>query len=682
MKIDAGWDENAVDISAETAAIMAMANVLYGAFTPDEYRKVIIPMTIIRRFECALHPRKLAVVQHHEKYPDSPRQKLEEIAGTRFYNTSPWTLAKVVASDTLVAENFNNYLDGFSPNVKLIIEKLSFRGYIKKLAEKKLLSGILHLASSWDLDPKKIDSIKMGYVFEDLIRQFSENAPAGDHYTGRDIGKLMSAILLAGASDSYLKGTKVVNVADIACGTAGLLVTFENYMRHVNPSAIVNLFGQEINDESFAIALAEMLIRGQDPDNICLQDTMQKDCFEDIFCDFMIMNPPFGESWAKTKEIETAVRDEHKKGAEGRWGAGLPATGDMQLLFVQAAVAKLKPTGRCAIIENGSPLFTGGASSGESAIRQWLLDNDYLEAIVQLPNDLFYNTGITTYVWILAKDKSPERKGKVALINASEMCVKLRKSLGNKRVEISPEMREKIVKLYADFTDVEGLCQIHPNADFKYREYTVMQPLQRSYGFGERRVERMLAKGALNKIYDPAKVAELEAIPPSDLKAKDAAQLQLFHDSYGRYVEIVDALKGADDTTVYPNPESFHGRLTEVLSDFDLPKAILDKIQDGLSEMDKSADVQTDKKGNVIWDKETKDAEIVPFTESIDSYMAREVLPHVPDAQAMPDCKVGAEIPFTRFFYTYEKPEPAATVLTRIVSRQSEIAAAFKELSK
>ena len=368
---------------------------------------------------------------------------------------------------------------------------------------------------------------------------------------------------------------------------------------------------------------------------------------------------PFGTPWGgkdAAEGVEQAVNDEYTKGFDGRWGAGLPGSGDMQMLFLQSAIDKMDDNfGRAAIIENGSPLFSGGTASGESQVRRWMLENDLIEAIIALPTDLFYNTGIATYIWVLSKNKRRERKGKIQLIDASGFYGKLRKALGNKKNEISSENRTQITKLYADFAENE-YCKIYRNEEFIYREYTVMQPLQRSYAITEDRIEAMLSKGSLSSLYDQAKVDELENM--EELSGKDLKKLEAYQNNQPLYEAIIAALQAAISEQVYDSPKAFMPVLTKVLANATADKKLLDKIADGLSVMDKDAEIQKDKKGNILFDKETKDTELVKWEESIDDYMAREVLPHVPDAKAFfeedlgkkkPVIKTGAEIPFTRY---------------------------------
>ena len=610
--IDAMWDDSPIDVSAEVNFIWSIANKLRGTYQSDKYKDVIIPMVIIRRFECALAPTKAKVVEMFKANPNYPAKAMYRLSGFQFYNTSEFDLAELVNDSDHLAANFK------------------------------------------------------GYIFEELIRKFSENAEAGDHYTGRDIIKLMVNILLAEGCDDIFDDGKVITVLDQACGTGGMLSTSYNFIKRYNPTADVRLFGQEINPESYAICLAEMMIKGQNAENICYQDTMKADRFKGTKMRFVIEKPPFGTPWGgkdAAEGVEQAVLAEYAKGFDGRWGAGLPGSGDMQMLFLQSAIDKMDDNvGRAAIIENGSPLFTGGTASGESQIRRWMLESDLIEAIIALPVDLFYNTGIATYIWVLSKNKRPERKGKVQLIDASSFFHKLRKALGDKKNEISPEDRTAITKLYADFVENE-YCKIYDNEEFIYREYVVMQPLQRSYAITAERIEAMLSKGSLSSLYDQAKVDELESL--EEPTGKDIKKLEAYQNNLPVYEAIIAALNAAVSDEVYYSPAAFMPVLTKALATATADKKLLEKIADGLSVMDKKAEIQRDRKGNIIYDKETKDTELVKFEESIDDYMAREVLPHIPDAVAFfeenlgakkPVVKTGAEIPFTRYFYKYQQP--------------------------
>lgn len=661
------WDDAPLDVTSEVNFIWSIANKLRSPYQPDKYKDVIIPMVIIRRFECALEGTKKKVVEQYKKMPSYPSKAMCKLSGYQFYNTSEYTLEELLNDSDNLAANFKSYISGFSANVQDIIRSLEFDKQIDKMAKHRRLFSVVKAFSELDLDPNSIDNMKMGYIFEELIRKFSENADAGDHYTGRDIIKLMVSLLLAEGCEDISDEGKVITIIDQAAGTGGMLSTANYYIQRFNPSADVRFFSQEVNPESYAMCLAEMLIRGQNAENICLQDTMVRDRFPETKMRFVLENPPFGQPWAgkdAAEGVEAEVRREAEKGAAGRFPAGIPGGGDMQLLFIQSAIDKMDDKqGRAAIVENGSPLFAGNsAGSGESQIRRWLLDNDYIEAIIQLSNDMFYNTPITTYIWILSKNKSEQRKGKVQLIDASSFSHKLRKALGDKKNEISPEDRVAITKLYTDFQQNE-VSKIFNNDNFKYREYTVMQPLQRSYAITEERIKAMLAKGGLSYLYDESKVNEFENA--EELSGKEQDKLDAYKKNLPTYLSIINKLRKNINDDVYVNPQTFMPVLSSLLEEFGLEKKALEKIADGLSVMDKNADIQEDKKGNILYDRETKDTEIVPFLENIDEYMEREVLPHIPDAKAFfdedlgkkkPVIKTGAEIPFTRFFYKYKEP--------------------------
>mgnify|MGYP002646011276 FL=1 len=569
--IDAMWDDSPVDVSTEVNFIWSIANKLRGPYRSDKYKDVIIPMTIIRRFECALAPTKQKVVEQFKANPNFPAKAMYRISGFQFYNTSEFDLAELVNDADHIAANFKSYLQGFSANVlEILMSKergLNFGEEIDKMDKNNRLLSVIKAFSELDLDPRTIDNVKMGYIFEELIRKFSENAEAGDHYTGRDIIKLMVNILLAEGCDDIFDDGKVITILDQACGTGGMLSTGYNFIKRYNPSADVRLFGQEINPESYAMCLAEMLIKGQNAENICYQDTMKADRFKGTKMRFVLENPPFGTAWGgkdAAEGVEDAVNAEYQKGFDGRWGAGLPGSGDMQMLFLQSAIDKMDDNfGRAAIIENGSPLFSGGTASGESQIRRWMLESDLIEAIIALPTDLFYNTGIATYIWVLSKNKRPERKGKIQLIDASTFFKKLRKALGDKKNEISPEDRSAVTKLYADFTENE-YCKIYRNEEFIYREYTVMQPLQRSYAITEERIQAMVGKGALDSLYNEVKFADLELMEERDGKAQK--QLNKFFVGKSIYDAILADLNHAVSDTVWMSPDAFMPHLTEVLS--------------------------------------------------------------------------------------------------------------------
>lgn len=651
---------NSSSFANEANFIWSIAKKLRGAYMPDKYGDVIIPMTIVRRFECSLTKTKNAVIEAYENNNTVPAQFLCKISGYNFYNSSHYDLKELCNDPNNLASNFKEYISWFSQNVRDILSGLELDSHIKKMDKEGCLYSVVKDFSELDLSPETYDSVQMGYIFENLIGRFFENVDAGQFYTGRDIIKMLVEVLMSEGCDDLKDPQKVVTVCDQACGTGGMLSTAFDSIKTMNPSANVRLFGQEYNSVSWSIGLAEMLIKGQNADNFRHADTFKEDCFPNQKMRLVIENPPFGTPWSgkdAKQGQEDAVRAEFRRGKDGRWGAGLPKGDDSQLLFMQSAIDKMdENVGRAAIIENGSPLFTGGTLSGESQIRRSMLERDLIEAIIALPTDLFYNTGIQTYVWILSKNKCQERKDKVQLIDASQIFHKLRKPLGNKKNELRTSDIKKIVSLYKDFDKADSeLSKIYNRNEFIYKEYTVMQPLQRSYAITTARIENMLSNGSLNSLYDEAKVYELENA--DKLSSKDQKKLDNFKANKTTYDAVLEALDDAKSNKKYNSPEEFQPVLEDALYDIKLDKKIIAKVMDGLSEMDKTAKVQTKRNGEIEYDKSTKDSEIVKFDEDVEEYMAREVFPHVPDAKYFDEDRIGAEIPFTRYFYKYQEPK-------------------------
>ena len=688
-KLTTTWDEQPVDITSEANFIWSIANKLRGTYLPDKYGDVIIPMTIIRRFESVLAPTKDKVLAQFEAMPTYPARAMYKISGYQFYNTSRFDLAELCNDPDNIKANFKAYLSGFSSDVQEILQNLDIESHIDKMDKGGCLYSVVKAFSELDLSIEKFDSIKMGYIFENLIARFYQNVEAGQFYTGRDIIRLCVSLLLAEGSDDITEDNKVITVLDQACGTGGMLSTAYSYLKRINPTADIHLFGQELMGQSYAVGLAEMLIKKQNIDNFRHADTLKEDCFPNQKMRYVLENPPFGTPWggkdAKQGQ-EEAVNEEYLKGENSRWGAGLPKSNDAQLLFVQSALNKLDENGRAAIIENGSPLFTGGTASGESQVRRWLLENDYLDAIVALPTDLFYNTSLATYIWILTKNKSAKRKGKVQFIDATNIYETLRKPLGNKKREFSAANREQITKLYTDYQENE-LSQIHDNSEFIYREYTVMQPLQRSYAINDERIETMIAN--LSGFFDQVKFDNLND-SEEKLSAKEQKQLAKLQKNKPAYDQLLATLEANKSEKVYKSLGEFESVITELLSEI-VDKKVIKKVIDGLSKMDKTAEIQTDKKGNILYDKDTEDTEIVNINISIDDYMTKEVLPFVPDAKAFfnedlgkkkPVIKTGAEIPFTRYFYRYQKPESMDVLADKIRNLESEINAGMQDLFK
>ena len=473
------------NVNEKAALIWAIADKLTGVYKPHEYGEVILPLTVIRRFDCILSDTKNAVLKKYDEVKNLPMKDVllrSATGGKAFYNTSKYTFERLLDDPDNIEENFRDYLNGFSENVQDIIEKFKFDGHITTMANKGILYIVIKEFTSpkANLHPDVISNLEMGYIFEEIIRRFSEshNEDAGQHYTPREVIRLMVNILFHDDND-ILSGNNVAKtIYDPACGTGGMLSVSEEYLHELNAATELLAFGQELNDQTFAICKADMLIKGNDANFIKDGNTLSDDQFEGQKFDYIISNPPFGREW---KNEKTKVEAEAKRGFAGRFGAGVPAVSDGQMLFLLTAISKMKEPSdggsRIAIIHNGSPLFTGDAGSGPSEIRRYILENDLLEAIIALPNDIFYNTGIATYIWVLSNKKAgTKREGKVQLINANGLFEKRRKALGKKRNDIPENAIEEITRIYGEFRENE-ISQIYDNADFGYTKITVERPL-------------------------------------------------------------------------------------------------------------------------------------------------------------------------------------------------------------
>ena len=696
------FDDTSIDVSKEVGLVWSIANSLRGAYTSDKYKDVIIPMVIIRRFECALEATKDAVVARHKQNPNLPAALLCQISKYPFYNYSEYNLKRLLDDSDSIASNLKSYIEGFSANIQLILEKLlKFSTQIDKMDKSNRLYSVVKKFSDLDLYPDHVDSMKMGYIFEDIIRRFSENAEAGDHYTPREVIRLMANILLAeGCDDLLTEEGKIATVLDAACGSGGMLSTAYDFLRRKNPYVDVRLFGQEINPESYAICLADMLIKGQDVKNIKGDEeanTLKIDCFPDQKMRLVIMNPPFGTPWGgkdAPEGQEKAVRAEFKKG--GRFEHGLPGTGDAQLLFMQHAINKLdEKNGRAAIVSNGSPLFSGGTTSGESQIRRWMLEEDLIEAIIALPSQLFYNTDIGIYIFILSRNKRPGRRGKVQLINAVDMWKPLRKSLGKKRREIDRESMKKITELYYNFEENQ-YCKIFPNEEFMYKEYAVYQPLQRRGVLDAESIERLRTSNYFtsnSSIFNEIDFEQLQEMNPRS--AADEKKYQKYLAGRQFVADVLEILEANRSDRVFMDYGEFEKYLNSLLGKVKgMSASRLSGIAMELTIIDKTAVVQKDRKGEIIKDTTTKDTEIIKLTQDPEKYFEAEVYPHVPDAiwayefdpkkkeSSTNKEKLGAEFPFTRFFYEYKEPEKADDLLAQFMELEkslSEKIAALQE---
>lgn len=685
------------NFSSTAAFLWSVAELLRGDFKQSQYGRIILPFTLLRRLECVLEATKEQVLDKYESVKAMPFEAQEKVlthtAQFSFYNTSKMDLNKL--GETGVARNLENYIQSFSPNAREIFEHFDFFNTIDKLEEADLLYKVAKRFASTDLHPNVINNYGMGLVFEELIRRFAEssNESAGEHFTPRDLVRLTTSLVFSHDDELLTQSGLVRSIYDPTAGTGGFLSSGMEYVLELNERASLSAFGQELNPESYAICKADMLIKGQKVDNIKLGNTLSNDQLRTDKFDYMLSNPPFGVDW---KKIQKSIVDEHnEKGFEGRFGAGLPRVSDGSLLFLMHLISKMRPltvedkakgtASRIGIILNGSPLFTGGAGSGESEIRRYILEHDLLEAIIALPTDMFYNTGIATYIWILSNNKAPNRKGKVQLINASKERPKnggrgrsgggestdeiehvfyaaMRKSLGSKRRELTEDGIETIVKTYGQFVENE-FSKIFDYQEFGYRRITVERPLKLAiYPKDETRLEALKADKAWSKIDDSVQEAILNAL----------AQFE------------EEKLLSRD---------KFLKTLTKNLAGTKLSATQQKLIVKYLGEHDDDAEtclVKSGKdKGKPEANPDLRDNENVPLTETVAEYFAREVLPHVPDAW-IDESKtdeldgqvgiVGYEIPFNRHFYVYEPPRKLEEIDADLDAVSAEIMQLLNEV--
>ncbi len=661
-----------------TSFIWSVADLLRGDYKQADYGKVILPFTVLRRLDCVLDATKGQVLKKYESLKGGQVKNLEpvlnRITGVPFHSTSKFNFDKLKGDPNNLARNLGAYIKGFSSNAQDIIERFEFEKHIAKLDESNLLFQVVSKFAEVDLHPEAVPNHVMGSIFEELIRRFSEqsNETAGEHFTPREVIRLMVNLLFMDDDHVLRKKGIVRSVYDPACGTGGMLSVAEEYLRELNPDAELKVFGQELNDESYAICKGDMMMKGQDPDHIKRGNSFSEDGHAGAKFDYMLSNPPFGVEW---KKVEKEIRDEHEsQGHSGRFGAGLPRINDGSLLFLQHMLSKMKPAGkdgegsRIAIVFNGSPLFTGDAGSGESEIRRWILEHDWLEAIVALPDQLFYNTGISTYVWVLTNHKPKERKGKVQLINGVDFFVKMKKSLGEKRKELSPENIATITKLYGEFQAGEH-SKIFDNEDFGYRRIVVERPLRLNFQASPERLERFRDERGFAALSESKRKGAAGEREPQEGKELQAA--------------ILKALASLGPTKVYKRRDLFEAEMDGVLklTGLKLAAPARKAILSGLSERDESAEVCLDTDGKPDPDADLRDFENVSLKEEIKAYFEREVKPHVPDAWVdISKTKVGYEIPFTRYFYKYQPLRPLPAIEADIRSLEQQIQSMLGEV--
>ncbi|MEV4497096.1 class I SAM-dependent DNA methyltransferase [Micromonospora arborensis] len=668
----------------------SVADLLRGDYKQSDYGKVILPFTVLRRLECVLEPTRDKVLADYERFKDRNvdlARFLPRASGHRFYNLSRYTLKSIVNDSGQLAKHLLAYIGAFSENAQEVMERYEFAQQIRRLDNANLLYRVAGRFADLDLHPyerdKKTGEVilgedgkpvpnvtnhQMGYVFEELIRRFAEssNETAGEHFTPREVIELMVNLLVAPDDDALsIPGTSRT-VLDPACGTGGMLSAAEEHITKLNPSATVTVFGQELNPESWAICRSDMMIKDQDPDNIKFGNSFSDDGHRGEHFDYLLANPPFGVEWKKVKDD---VENEYETlGDSGRFGAGLPRINDGSLLFLQHMISKMKPVtadgkggSRIAIVFNGSPLFTGAAESGESRIRQWILENDWLEGIVALPDQLFYNTGISTYFWILTNRKAKGHQGKVVLLDARDQFAKMRKSLGDKRKFVTPEQIKGITRLYGEALDAaqdperpqHSKVKVFANEDFGYRRITVERPLKLRFEVTEETLAALATSKAIQKL--------------SDADGLTTALKPLVGQIWTTKRAAWDALRKAmaEGGVGWPSGTAFQKAMRDIVGVRD-PEGEVQQV-----------------KGSPEPDAELRDYENVPLHEDVEEYLRREVLPHVPDAWIDHEkTKIGYEIPFTRHFYVYKPPRPLAEIDAELKALEAEIQALLGEVTK
>ncbi|HMN15337.1 MAG TPA: class I SAM-dependent DNA methyltransferase [Bellilinea sp.] len=676
------------NFSEKVSFIWSVADLIRDTFKRSKYQDVILPFTVLRRIDSVLAPTKQAVLQTHGRLSGKVKNldpQLRRASGYAFYNTSPFDFERLLDDAPNLAANLRRYINSFSENMREVLEKFDFHNTITKLDEAGLLYLVMQQFSEIDLHPDQVSNIEMGYIFEELIRRFNEalNENPGEHFTPREVIRLMVELMLINGKRHQLEQPGIVQmVYDPCCGSGGMLTIAKERIMEENPKASVHIFGQEVNPETFALCKSDLYIKspdGSDAENIAFGSTLSNDQHHDRRFDYLLANPPYGKDW---KMDQKAVEREAKRGHQGRFGAGTPRISDGQLLFLQHMLNRMKQPdedgSRVAIVMNGSPLFTGDAGSGESEIRRWILENDWLEAIVALPEQLFYNTGIATYVWILSNIKPERRKGKVQLIDATSFWVPMRKSLGDKRREISPDHIEQIRELYAQFEEGE-YSKIFDADHFGFRKIRVERPLRLNFQASEERIARLWEQTTFQNLAKSRKKDKAQ-------KAQEVA--------VGRaQQEAIIAMLRALGTGLYTDRKDFDRALSQAAktADIKLTAPLRKAIYVALGESDENAAICVDSKGNPEPDPGLRDYENVPLTESVEGYFAREVLPHVPDAwidTSYRDDKdrqvgnVGYELNFNRYFYVYQPPRPVEEIEADIRQLEAEIMEMLREIAQ
>jgi type I restriction enzyme M protein len=643
--------------------IWSIADLLRGDYKQSEYQKVILPLTVLRRLDCVTEPTKDEVLERHEQLQqqgiENVAPALKKAAGGQVYNTSEYTFDSLCNDPDDIASNLKYYINAYDDETTEIFDKFDFDHQIERLSEGDLLYKVVRQFAEIDLHPDEVPNEEMGYIYEELIRKFNElsNETAGEHFTPREVIELMVNLIFDEDDEVLSEEGAVRTVYDPACGTGGMLSVAEDHVREFNRDARLHVFGQELNPESYAVCNSDMLIKGKEPENIAYGNSFTEDGFPDRQFDYMLSNPPFGVSWKKVKE---AIEREHdEQGFAGRFGAGTPRVSDGAFLFLQHMLSKMKPPeqggSRIAIVFNGSPLFTGGPNSGESAIRRWIIENDWLEAVVGLPENLFYNTGIHTYIWVLSNDKPTYREGKVQLIDAREMYEEMDESLGEKRHQLSEDHIAEITEIFGDL-EANGRSKVLDNEELGYRRIVIDRPLRMSFRATEERIESLHDERAFTN---------------RDEDTQEA---------------VKDALRTLDSETQWMDREEFMNEveLAFNMHGVDVRNSVYNAIERALGQQNPDAEIVTNSKGEPEHDTDLRDRQRVPLDEDPREYFEREVEPHVENAWINESTKyhddqdgdlgvVGYEINFDRHFYEYESPRELEEIDDDIRELEEEI---------
>lgn len=664
-----------INISDKSNFIWKIADILRGDYKQHEYADVILPFTVLKRLDSVLIDTHDEVIRLNNTLTYKNKAPfLCKASGYKFYNISEFTFEKLKDDPDNLDENIVDYIKGFSDNAREILEAFNIYSQIERLEKEGLLYLIVSkFADEIDLHPDRVSNTEMGYIFEELIRKFSEmsNETAGEHFTPREVIRLMVAVLFESDMEKITDPSFMAKLYDPAAGTGGMLSAGISYAEELNEKAIIEVYGQELNKSTYAVCKSDTLIKGKGYENIYYGNSFTEDGLKLEKFDYMLCNPPFGVEW---KKYQAPIKDEaEEKGFDGRFGAGLPRISDGSFLFLQHMISKMKAPkdggSRIGIVFNGSPLFTGDAGSGESEIRKWIIENGWLEAIIALPDQLFYNTGILTYIWILSNRKSKLRQGKIQLIDGTLFYERMRKPLGDKRKQLSEDNIKTIASIYGSFVEGE-YSKIFDEEDFAYNKVTVERPLRLNFNTSSERLERLYQETAFINLAKSKKKNE-------EARAKDIEDGEKLQKS------IIAALNKIDETHLYKNRDEFEKAVAKELKkeSISIKAPVKKAILNALSEKDETAEICRDKNGKPEPDSELRDTEQIPVKEDIKDYFEREVLPYAPDAWIDEDkTKVGYEIPFTKYFYKYEELGNSYETLAEIKSLGNSIQESIKSL--